>query len=236
MASVRMTNDLRHEIRNAARRAYHVAHPAPTLSSACRDFMKPALEKSLKQTTLRRWRKECHDLGIVGMAGDVSMVPTSPKDPISAICLKGIGADPKNLLNDVLLSAVITFDTPIQWLLLSGSRHHWGDPEVFIKELQTDDQPAALEFLQEHCTAVDTHGHAQRHYEGSIYDLLQNCTTLKQLLEIWPAAESLVPNNKLHQMHEKITRVQRATEIKEAICFDPTLANQTVLTAKLLGV
>ena len=157
------------------------------------------------------------------------MVPTPSKDPISAICLKGVGADPK-----YPLTAVITFDTPIQWLLLA--RHQWGDPEVFIKELQTDDQPAALKFLQEHCTAVDTHKEAQRQYEGSIYDLLQNCTTLKQLLEIWPAAESLVPNNKLHQMHEKITRVQRAAEIKEAVCFDPTLANQTVLTAKLLGV
>lgn len=229
MASVRMTNDLRSDIRNAARRAYHVAHPAPTLSSACRDFMKPALERSLKQTTLRRWRKECHDLGIVGMPGDVLMVPTPSKDPISAICLKGVGADPK-----YPLTAVITFDTPIQWLLLV--RHQWGDIEVFIKELQTDDQPAALKFLQEHCTAVDIHKEAQRQYEGSIYDLLQNCTTLKQLLEIWPAAESLVPNNKLHQMHEKITRVQRAAEIKEAVCFDPTLANQTVLTAKLLGV
>ena len=49
-----------------------------------------------------------------------------------------------------------------------------------------------------------------------------------------PAAESLVDSAKLSQMHVKVTRKQRAEQIKQEINFDPTVANQTVLTAKLL--
>jgi len=60
-------------------------------------------------------------------------------------------------------------------------------------------------------------------------------TTLKQLLEVWPAAESLVPADKIQKMHVKVTRKQKAAQIKEEISFDPTVANQAVLTAKMLG-
>jgi hypothetical protein len=76
---------------------------------------------------------------------------------------------------------------------------------------------------------------ASRNYNGSISDLLENCSTLKQLLEIWPAAESLVESEKLAKMHVKVSRKERAQQIKDEICFDPTIANQAVLTAKLLG-
>jgi len=76
---------------------------------------------------------------------------------------------------------------------------------------------------------------ARYNYKQSIRNLLDKCSTLKQLLEIWPAAESLVESDKLAQMHVKVTRKQRAQQVREEIDFDPTLANQTVLTAKLLG-
>ena len=88
--------------------------------------------------------------------------------------------------------------------------------------------PAVLKLSQEHDVARET-------YERSIRDLVTRCTTLKQLLEIWPAAESLVPTDKIQKLHTKVTRIERATQIKEEIRFDPTIANQAVLTAKMLG-
>ncbi len=76
---------------------------------------------------------------------------------------------------------------------------------------------------------------AAREYRGTIEDLLDNCNTLKQLLEVWPAAENLVPQELLSKMHEKVTRQQKARTIREKIEFDADAANQIVLTAKLMG-
>ena len=49
-----------------------------------------------------------------------------------------------------------------------------------------------------------------------IRDLLEQCTTLKQYRSM-AAAESLVDSEKLSQMHVKITRKQRAEQIKQEI-------------------
>ena len=63
----------------------------------------------------------------------------------------------------------------------------------------------------------------------------QLCTTLKQFLTAWPAGESFVPDDKIAEMHTKVTRIQKARQIKEDINFDDTAVNKVVLTSKLMG-
>jgi len=106
---------------------------------------------------------------------------------------------------------------------------------MYVNDLATEDQHNISEMFQAFEITKDEWKTASRNYNSSIRELLESCTTLKQLLEIWPAAESLVPNDRLQKMHTKITRVERAKQIKEEVNFDPTIANQTVLTAKLMG-
>ena len=72
-------------------------------------------------------------------------------------------------------------------------------------------------------------------YSETISNLLAECSTLKQFLTAWPAGESFVPQDKMNELHTKVTRVQKARQIKEDINFDDTAVNQVVLTSKLMG-
>ena len=72
-------------------------------------------------------------------------------------------------------------------------------------------------------------------YSETISNLLAECSTLKQFLTAWPAGESFVPQDKLNELHTKVTRIQKARQIKEDIQFDDTAVNQVVLTSKLMG-
>lgn len=73
----------------------------------------------------------------------------------------------------------------------------------------------------------------RKKYVRSIKDLIEECNTVKQLLDAWPAAENLLPDGILTRLHEKSDKRARTTRIREKVSFDATAANQVVLTAKL---
>ncbi len=234
MASVRMTNELRLDIRRDAERAYELANPQPKPSNAYVAAVREAILNSPEQTYLRDIYKLGEERGVTkGKRLGPNIVPRTPKDVLTGIDLRhkaslGTGRDYTN--------TNIKFDTPLHgYLVVDDDRHRWGDPTVWINDLRAEDKTQIIEHFETHQKTEEDYNIARRHYEGSICDLLNSVTTLKQLLEIWPAAESLVPNDKIQKMHVKVTRAQRAAEIKEEVCFDPTVANQAVLTAKMLG-
>ena len=112
----------------------------------------------------------------------------------------------------------------------------WNTPTFYVEDLDLNFIPEVRENFDALVEAKAKHNKELRDYRASIRDLLDKCTTLKQLLEIWPAAESLVPSESIQKLHEKVTRKAKAEQIKEEIQFDPTIANQAVLTSKMLGV
>jgi len=65
--------------------------------------------------------------------------------------------------------------------------------------------------------------------------LLDECNTLKQLLESWPAAKEFVDPFDIRQMHEKITRKQAARRRIDTSGVDIDSLNQVVLTSKLVA-
>lgn len=247
MASVRMTRELRDVIRRKAEEAYELANPRPKPNNEYVAAVRAAIVDSPEQTYLRDIKKlgEEREVDKATRYGQ-NILPHSPKETVTGIELRiqtlagvvsrqpmlGVvnrqGSDYKN--------CHVNFDTPLtNYLVVDGDRRHWGDPVVWINDLRVEDKTQIIEHFDAHQKADEDYTVARRNYESSIRDLVNNVTTLKQLLEIWPAAESLIPNDKIQKMHIKVTRAQRAAEIKEEVCFDPTIANQAVLTAKMLG-
>lgn len=238
MASVRMTNELRHDIRRKAEEAYELANPQPKPNNDYVAAVRAAIVNSPEQTYLRDIKKlgEERELDKDTRYGQ-NILPHKPREAVTGVDLriKTLAGVVSNRDRDYK-DCTVKFDTPLtNYLVVDGDRHRWGDPTVWINDLHNEDKTQIIEYFETHRKADEEHTVARRNYENSIRDLVNNVTTLKQLLEIWPAAESLVPNDKIQKMHVKVTRAQRAAAIKEEVCFDPTVANQAVLTAKMLG-
>ena len=81
----------------------------------------------------------------------------------------------------------------------------------------------------------DEYSTNRREYYNTVNRLLDKCSTLKQFLTAWPAGEAFVPQDKMSELHTKVTRIQKARQLKEDIDFDDTAVNKVVLTAKLNG-
>jgi hypothetical protein len=233
-----MTNELRDDIRRKAEEAYSLANPRPKPSNKYVTTVLDAVLHSPEQTFLRDMNKLGEERAVDRETRyGQNILPHKPKEVVTSIELRTktltgvIGAHRPDYK-----STHIHFDTPIAaYLVVDGDRHRWGDPVVWIEDLRPEDKTQIIEYFEAHLKSAEEHNDGQRHYERSIYELVESCTTLKQLLEVWPAAESLVPADKIQKMHTKVTRIERAKQIKEEISFDPTVANQAVLTAKMLG-
>jgi len=236
MASVRMTNELRTDIQRAADKAYRLSNPEPSPSNAYIELVRHAVINDPGQTFMRSMLNQGNLLGLDSRYG-YQVLPSKPKENVTAVDLRittlaGAMSGGRNNYKET----TIRFASPIvDFLLLNQDQLRWGVPHMYINDFRDEDKSEIIEKFENHRTAEEAHATSQNQYNRSISNLVEQCTTLKQLLEIWPAAESLVPANKIQRLHTKVTRIERAKQIKEEISFDPTFANQTVLTAKLLG-
>lgn len=233
MASVRMTQALRDEIMRNAVNAYDTANPNPQPSTEFVEKARHAIMNSPEQKFLAEWADAGCKRGLMKEArhGD-NILPDTMKEPPTAIDLK-LPTDASNRKD--YQSVEIKFATPLRSWRTIYNRSYWGNPDVYIPDLDPSDRSDLTRMLTEHCNTRRDHRNAKNSYECQIRDLLRSVTTVKQLLEVWPGAESLIPADAIAKMHVKVTRKQRAQEIKEQVSFDPTIANQAVLTSKMLG-
>jgi len=239
MASVRMTNELRSDIRRKAEKAYELSNPEPSPSNAYIELVRNAIINDPGQTFMRSMLNQGNLLGLDSRYG-YQILPSKPKDIVTAVNLRittlaGAMSGSRSNRHDYKETAIRFASPLVDFLLLNKDQLHWGVPSIYINDFRDEDKSEIIEQFENHRTAEEAHTTLQNQYNRSISNLVEQCTTLKQLLEIWPAAESLVPANKIQRLHTKVTRIERAKQIKEEISFDPTFANQTVLTAKLLG-
>ena len=68
-----------------------------------------------------------------------------------------------------------------------------------------------------------------------VRSILDQCNTVKQLLEVWPGAEKLLSAEVIQKLHTKVTRKVDAEKVLDTSGFDEQQANQVILTANLLG-
>ena len=224
MASVRITNNLRDEISTAAEKAYQLANPKPEASTEFISLTKQAIQNSPQQKYLRHCLEKGVEMGIDKQNNGEALMPKKVENVTSIRLERDVESD----------WCEIKFNTPVEYL--SKENTSWyRDTKVYIDNLALQDQSEILDLFLKLVGDNKEHTSNAFEYRRSINQLLTKCTTLKQLFEIWPAAESLVDQKYIQKMHTKVTRVKRAEQIKEEINFDPTIANQAVLTAKMLG-
>ena len=233
MASVRMTNELRIDIRQNAERAYELANPEPKPSTEYIDRVRRAVVDS----PIQKFLKEMAEIGEARGLNNTrvqSVLPRPNKETVTGVQLRRMNTEALN--NRDYDSHTIRFNTQMQqYYVTEESYSRWGDPTVYLDDFSDNDRLEVGDMFMKLQADHDAWHEARRSYENGIGRLLENVTTLKQLLEIWPAAESLVPAEKIQKMHTKENRKQQAKRVKEEISFDPTIANQAVLTAKMLG-
>jgi hypothetical protein len=235
MASVRMTNELRDTIRRNAENAYDLANPEPKPSTEYIDRVRKAVINSPAQKFLKDMAELGAERGITKLEnGKQKIVPFANKDPITGVDLKRKAPSQGNPLHAE--RHTIKFATQMhKYYVTEENYNRWGNPDVWVEDFEDDDRLEIMDLFAKHEAAHDTWFGEKQSYERSIRDLLDSVTTLKQLFEIWPAAESLVPADKIQKMHTKENRKQQAQRVREEVNFDPTIANQAVLTAKMLG-
>lgn len=240
MASVRMTRQLGDDIYRAARDAYDTANPQPKPSNEFVEAVRNAIANSPAQRFLAKVSEDAKDQELTSeylygtncspKRDDVANIRVKLKSLANVLA----GTSIRNADNDP--DCNITLATPMHYYKLRDEGYYsWSDATVYINDFRDEDKSDLIDMFTKFKDSEKTHAEAKDQYEKQIKDLVRKCTTLKQLLQIWPGAESLVPQSKLQELHRKVTRAQRAQTIKEEISFDPTVANQAVLTAKLLG-
>ena len=238
MASVRMNQNLRNQMRRAAEDAWGLANPEPKSSpelaneittlisnSKPQQFLKKIkeeLENKWLGFGIRRWEIRSVEVTHINFCWDFnddkSVRPSDPMHDRHRVPMVGIQLQiPFKQLQTMPYS---------ETLYASDIVSPYQEPDKFerLKNL----------FFDLH----DRHKKNQSDYlayQANIHSLLNKCNTLKQVLEIWPAAENLVPAAIIQRLHEKITRKNVAKKVREEIQFDDTAANKTLLTAKLLG-
>ena len=228
MASVRITRELRRDITNRASNAFETANPHPTASTEFQQLMQHAIPRMPSQIALGKI-KQIYDNEISGhksFNNKEHAVHVTNKSEVNILLTPDNG--------ERAFPVKVVFAAPVQ--VYDKETSVWHDQsKVIIEDLAVEDQPEVRRLTAELADRITVNQQAARDYRHAIEDLLDNCNTLKQLLEIWPAAENLVPQELVSKMHEKVTRQQKARAVREKIEFDATAANQIVLTAKLMG-
>lgn len=224
MASVRMTRELRTKIYDKAVELYALANPKPQPSTEFVDLARLAFTTRPAQKTL----KEIFNLAeqLKGLKSLKDGNPLVTETEFSTITLRLQDTD----LERVIIEFPIAVKT-----LTTQERGYWDRNTVVISELAPEHRTKITELFNGFVARDKKYGDDAHEYQMSIGKLLDSCTTLKGLLEVWPAAENLIPQQAMQKLHEKVTRKQKAAALKEQIVFDDEAANRIVLTAKLMG-
>lgn len=257
MASVRMTEALRSKIESSALKAFDLANPNITTPTTTADAVKKAVENMPQQQYAKRihklYKEEFAHLEGKFIVSDEVRRASVIRGNYETLLLESYNKPYFGELSSVVFhwpspdtpssrrphgrSVTITFNTPIEIAVASAKAwsFYGGQLDMAIEQLRVEDQTK----IKESITALYDQRRAQKdkrtEYGRQIHNLVQTVNTVKQLLEAWPAAESLLPPETTRKMHMQVTRAQKAKQIKEEIKFDSAIANQTILTARILG-
>jgi len=224
MASVRMTNDLRDTIFNKAMEAFNTARPIPQPNTWLTDRVRDAVLSSTPYKDLKEAFDRQHTSDFKSFGGPVKAI--SREDCTRLVLQSRTGFHKGS-------SESLTFNFVPGFALYR--QNTWGAPELMFEELGAQTQSELLVPCQEIAEEIRTYHANRQDYQTKIRELLRQCTTVKQMLLAWPAGESFVPHESKTRMYEKVTRIQRAQQIKEEVQFDDSFVNEVVLTAKLVG-
>lgn len=231
MATVRMTQQMSSDIEKKAMEAWDNTNPSPTenpeLASKVRAAVNrmpliaklidigndPVIQENLKYktrltSTVRPFDIRC-DVTQIRME-DIPCTYDPEKDSFD-------------------LS--IALDTPLS----VPAVEHWMTFDVCFNQLAEQDRNEIMVHANSAYEKSAAHSSARYDFRESILQVIRSCNTVKQLLDVWPAAEKLLSADTIQKLHTKVTRKIDAEAVRERANFDPNTANQVILTSALLG-
>ena len=227
MSTVRMSRELHSTILNQAMSSFDIANPEPKQTNELEAYLRAAIPQMPSQKAAQR---------VMDMIQDY-------KNTLS-FGFNKIKIDRRNIQNLTVYEEAtrdektisLDLNTPIAALSFIEETYYRQDiDKLRISDLLPEHQNKVRLSIGELLQSIETYKNSRREYRTKINDLLTKCNTLKQLLDVWPAAENLVPSHYMSKLYEKVTRKQRAAAVREQISFDQDEVNQVVLTAKLIG-
>jgi hypothetical protein len=246
MASVRLSRDLRRDILHKSQVAFEKTNPDPKPPTAFLQKLTAAIANSPMQKTAMKMR-QCHadERGVIQQYKSFGMKDLMPQIlNLSTFNLKGRyrNAEEKNLTtsnynSDVFLEFNVEMRAPVM-VYHSPDRYvtDFSQVALYVSDFDESDQQPILDGLVMLIEQRETLREKRMGYRQNIQQLLEDCNTVHQFVETWPAGDAFLSTEVKQRMHEKVTRQQSARNRREALNFDSTIANQVVLTSKLIGV
>jgi hypothetical protein len=229
MASVRLTNEIRSDIHRNAMEAFKVAKPMPKPTTWLCDRIRDGIMGSEAYKVLKDMYETRNRYTFTSLGG----VPNNVAQTADAV----VNLSSKTNFGTTSFPDGTNKTIPIEMVpqikLFRGSS--WGTADFCFEDFSAQTRADLAGPLQQLSKDIVDHYAEQRDYSKKIKDLLDACTTVKQLLTTWPAGESFVPHEHKTRMYTKVTRVERAKQIREEVQFDDSFVNEVVLTAKLVG-
>lgn len=231
MASVRLTRELRDDIFRNAINAFNTATPEPKASTAFGQKLCAAILRMPSQEALAKAKEILNPI----FDQENKTFDNKQFHIVERTLSKVSVFVSENFQRGAGARVSVEFSAPVQIFGKTYVSYYGPDDDIHIEDLSDSDKSEITDYVNELIARRKEHESKSSDYAYKIRELLDACGTLKQLLEIWPAAESLVPSDKIGRMHQKVTRKQRAAQVRDEINFDADEVNQVVLTARLMG-
>ena len=225
MATVRMTNQLRSDILRNACNAFEIANPQPELSNDNHRVLRQALLEMRVHDIIR----QIASLGFksfnisIPSEKEVTAVDIHPENPDSGF--------PGRTPNTSMRYKTVQLQSPLR-----VHCNTYNNPDVYIGDMEPEHRGPVQRMILDLSEKQAEYGQKYHEYRRTIDRLLDQCTSVKQFLDAWPAGEQFVPVEALQRMQQKVTRQQRAQKIREEVNFDASEVNEVVLTAKVMGL
>lgn len=244
MATVRMTQQMAGDIEVAAMKAWNNTNPSPEKNPELQALVRqavlrmPAVTKIkeiaddpvVKELVIGKHTRLTGFLKSFGSTAEVSEVFLE-NIPKTQAAPQLFGQDAYNTEDSPEFNMKIEFDTPVQMPCVDN----WMNFDVDYTHLHPDDRLPISTKATEAYMESTKHSEKESEFRNSIQQVIKSCNTVKQLLDVWPAAEKLLDATTIQKLHKKVTRKIDADAVRERANFDPNAANQVILTNSLLG-
>lgn len=231
MATVRMTRQMAYDIEKKAMEAWEISNPSPEknpeLSTKIRTAVNrmPLIAKLIEigndpivQENSKYKNRLTNFIRPFGTRCDITHVHIE-----NVPCTYDLGKETFDLS--------VALDTPITIPALES----WMSFEVDFNQLTAEDGNEIMVHANNTHKKIAVHSSARRDFRESIVQVIRSCNTVKQLLDVFPAAEKLLSSDTIQKLHTKVTRKIDAEAVRERANFDTNIANQVILTSALLG-
>ena len=233
MATVRLSQQLHRQLLDAAKEKYKVTNPEPNQSPELISALRTGLQTMPAVTAFNTMLATPAIQNEMATAKSELSHALNRADPsnVTEIRVNNITKHTRYAETGDPTDIYCELDTPVQ--LPFGSNYGAYDVSINSFDITIRDELHSTLAI-----AIDNTAAYQEkfsHFAKSINSVLEQCNTVKQLLEVWPGAEALLPNDVIQKLHTKVTRKVDAEKVRDLSQFDADAANQVLLTSSLLG-